>query len=852
MWGDSLSEELILRSKGEIPNLSSRNVVEAITQVDTLSKRIESLHWCLDNLHSFQHNSVREFSFGIIDYFVSKNWELIPDSLHELLLGELFTHIPSDPEYQKPDFLQKLYKIQARIAAHVYPSEWPDLFRVVASMPKQHLFGFLIEFGSSLYNYSQDDINILVTSTLADGSQELILQTILEEILTGNSKACDALVPTVEWMDTTLLINTRFLEMLFQMLEHESLVLCGLKTITQIFRKPMATEILLELINQFNLSHRLEVVLENTQNGDVCECMATLILAAVRPIANQETALQFLSVATKLYSVPVLNATSSIKVFLSSLFGSAPQIIASVLPVVLNKISATVALKSDEADQILVFALSLLFEACSKIGEDAIEILLSLLKQMNPATDVIEIATLLSSLKTVLEPHDNPKVRIAIATFCAPILRLPPPYEPPRFIALANYALLVESVLDSLDPSLVGALFCQCVRLLFYDENIRNNFYDRKNLMEVVEKLCQSHSTVLLQVNDVEKSIEAFVQSGEDLLVSSASHLLKGIDPASRIRIYHDTLTLFGEMLRDGRVNPWVVLSFLKPLNFDAFDEFTSELSHFMECLQDLCLRDDLLFSSFVETATSLLGIRAFPFLWKHQEELMVPENAVFIVEAIERQPIEDENIAQICQIINGTIEHALTNPEQCHFQKLSDEEAMKRRFNAATIRFFLSIIQQLPETFLPSAMKCINFAFFNRPSQDLMVNCLDLYLQVPPQAIADSFGKFYSTLIETARLYELSDDVDDLEKIMTMLLRLLRVLYPFTESFDLRSREWENVRAFTSLGYKFVQNIISCADYDLEYHLSVFMKLIQNSRAPYGANFADDSVSDDFEEEDY
>ena len=827
-----LSEELILVSKGEIPEPPGLTVVSALTQIERLSLKVDSLQWCLSHLHSLHHECCREFTVGLIDSFVSKKWNEIPSDWYGLLVSELFTNLFSDSEYQAPPFLHKIYKIQTVVASRLYPRVWPDFFRVLVAAPSAHLFGFLCEFNMSLYDRSDDELRDFQNATLVDGSQELLLTTIIGDAVNGNAEACEALVSSVEWMDFNLLLSEHYLERLFQMLEHEHSLVYGLKVLTHIFRKSMASEVRLELVESSDLAGRLGLILEKTKDANVCECMANLVLASARPIVYPEVSLKFVTVAMNLYSLPLLNVTSTIKVFLDALLESSPKIAGSLLDRLLNKIQDTIALRAECSDQILTFALSLLLQACSKVDGGVVDQFVTLLQRIDQVENVVGIATLLSSLKAVLELNDKVELRIRIATLCVPILRIPPPYGPPHFIAVANYGLLVEPCFDSLDHGLIAELFCQSVRLIMCDETS----FERTSLMEVIGLLCKNHPQLLLQIPGVEKAILSFIETGVSELLSSASAMLRFVDPETRMQIYHHSLQVFAERLKTSSWSPSCVIGFLLPMNLHGCEKFAPELLSFVASLQGLCLNDAVLYSSFVEAATNALGPSVFPVLWNEEELLILPDNSVFVVEAaasLMDLPSQDERLGQVCELISATIEAHLQHDEEQFWHVNSDEEVVRRRFCEAVVKFLAPVLPKLSAPMVQVALNCLNFAFFHCSNDDSVLICLDAYNQVPPSAIVDSFAQFYSKLIQTIRMFSLTEKLEQLELIIRKLLKLLRKLYPLIPPCELASPEWETV-PFLETAHEIVSNILTCPDADLDDQISSFIQLLSDKCPQY------------------
>ena len=829
-----LSEELILVSKGEIPEPPGLSVVSALTWIDRLSLRVDSLHWCLSNLHSLRHECCREFAVGLIDSFVAKNWNEIPAEWYGLLVSELFANLFCDRDFQAPPFLHKIYKVQAVVASRLYPRVWPDFFRVLVTAQSAHLFGFLSEFNLSLYDRSDDDLREFENATLVDGSQELVLTTIITDVVNGNSEACEALASTVEWMDFNLLLSEHYLERFFQMLEHEHSLVHGLRILTHIFRKSMASEVRLELVESSDLAGRLELVLHKTKDADVCECMANLVLASARPIVYHEVSLKFVTVAMNLYSLPLLNVTSTIKVFLDALLESFPKIAGTLLDRLLNKIQDTIALRSESTDQILTFSLSLLLQACSKVDESVVDQFVSLLQRIDQVENVVGIATLLSSLKAVLELNDKTELRIRIATLCVPILRIPPPYGPPHFIAVTNYGLLVEPCFHSLDHGLIAELFCQSVRLVMGNETTTENSFERASLIEMVNMLCTNHPQLLLQIPGVEKAILSFIHSGGAELLSSASSMLRYVEPNARMQMYHHSLQVFAERLKTSPRSPSFVIAFLSPINLRGCEKFAPELLSFVEHLQGPCLNDTALYSSFVEAATSALGPSVFPVLWNQKELLILPENAVFVVEAAESLiglPSQDARFGQVCELILATIETHLQREEEQLWHVNSDEEVVTRRFCEAVVKFLVPVLRKLPTQMVQGAL---NFAFFHCSNYDLVLTCLDAYSQVPPSAIVDSFAKFYSKLIQTVRVFSWTEKLEQLESIIRKLFGLLRKLYPLIRSCELASPEWESVPFLEATGPQIVSDILTCADAGLDDRISSFIRLVSDTCPRY------------------
>jgi hypothetical protein len=103
--GPALTEDIVLVCKGVLPPTETLSLADAIGLVTSRTGSIETFIFCLEGLHHFHHQEVREYAFGKLSYFVCSLWTSIPPSTYELLIAGFVQKNFTDANYACPSFL---------------------------------------------------------------------------------------------------------------------------------------------------------------------------------------------------------------------------------------------------------------------------------------------------------------------------------------------------------------------------------------------------------------------------------------------------------------------------------------------------------------------------------------------------------------------------------------------------------------------------------------------------------------------------------------------------------------------------------------------------------------------------
>lgn len=876
-----LSEELIVLCHNRE---ALRNNDDALNALTTLKKANDypSFEWCLKNLHNFQTNEGRVFAIQNIYDFVSSSWHQIPESIYPLFIEELFTKIWQDPNFQDKSYHITIFKTQNLAIYGLYPKYWPNFFDFLLDSPKPILYGFLSSFNYSVYDRastSRRNIVGLLNSCLKDGSQVKILQVVINDVLNRVENASKSLISTVEWVDLSLLLNSDLISLFIQLLSQSDTCKTGLNIFISIFHRPLAQDFLYELVNGLQLTNIIHQIVAGSE-GDkeiIILCSQLLFTAYSKLVSSQLSSLFELisnvaELSMNLFMFPIEKSTTFNYRLLMSIFTYYPLFSTRYFPMLITKISSSIALNSEDADSITQTSLKLFFNSANTSGIDVIPHLISLSSGLNPNENIVETATLLAALKMVFFTQNEKENNLtaSFAQMFSPLLSVQPPFLPAHFVAMSNYLQLIQPMLHEFDPNFRAQFFIKCIELVMTKECINSAKSDRNNLLEGIYEVCKANPELISAIPNVKEMLPSFVQTGEISLIKSASLIVSTLTAEERFQFYSQILQFFAVYLNFSTVNQtekvpessnyydqfiisydsrtlsvlhfWILakcddLIQLKPALIEFFTIFYNEKN-------DIVNTEEL-FHYFCEASVKALGTDAFPIFWNTSNYMNDFECATIIIRAsfdLLKNPPFDEKVSLIFQLMNNVF--GLKN-HSSRIMMMSDEVIQKNDFYETSAKFLLMIIPNLQQNSneLPLSISRLMDLILSMKLPNLMMNNIILFFLANPGLIngqiASIFQFFMIVLDEFRRIGS-----NEQRELLLNSMKLLHILASTENSFDWKSPLWRNIEDFHVNGPDVMKEIMLSSDEQFEKMALSFLEKVEPQKVYFEDEFVADSES--------
>lgn len=876
-----LSEELIVFCNNkEAQNSDFDMSLKARISYDN-AKDLESFKWCLTNLHDMKTEEGKVFAISNIHHFIYSSWHQIPEDIYPLLIEELFTKIWEDGKYQDKKYHIKIYQAQNLAVFGLYPKYWPDFFDFLLKLPKPNLYGFLSSFNYSILDSAtpiRRNVDELKNNCLKDGSQAKILQTIVNDVLEGVEEAGPSLVSTVEWASLSLVLDSDLVSVFAQLLSQSSTCSTGLNIFITIFHRPISQDVLFELITQLQLNEIIQQILSSSEGDEkiIVLCSTLLYSSYSQLISSQYPSLfeiisKVTETAMNLFMYPNSNSTSTNKLLLINIFSTYPTLVSDYFPMMIEKISSSIALNSEESNYIVQYSLDLLFNASRFSEIDIIPHLVTLSEDLDPNENISEIATLLASLNCLIPSIKEEEIQQnlikSLAEIFSPLLSIQPPFFASHFIAMSNYLQIIDPILSTFDTSIRNDIFLKCIELIHCKECEITVPNDREMLLESIYNVCIEIPELIAQIPDIKEMIPDFIQSDELYLIKSASLIVSALDSDDRIQIYSQVLQFFAiytnlsiapqqeksekrkysEMFDSSKSSVWKVLQFmalaktsdlepLKPLLMEFFSTLYKEKNSIFD--------DADYFAFFCKSSIKALGFNSFEIFWGTSKYITEFENAAVIVEAslkLAENPPYDENLKLIFQLINNTFTRVNSSRR---LMKLSNENLQMNDFCKVSADFLMLIIpnlnQEADEADISTSVSILVDLLISKRLSNSMMNKIILFFLENPPGLASKSNEIFYSFMNILDEYRLTGDEEQRE-LLTNFMMLLKKLKPLSE-IKWESTKWQKFLNLGENGPKIMEQLMTSNDEDFEPMMNEFLDNVEPQKVHVEEEFDADA----------
>ena len=621
-----MNEELILIAGNIVQPEDPLAQFDAIQAVQRYMRDTSNFGWLLENLHTVEHQYSREIILSHIADHTHNNWGSIDSRFHEHLVQEFFTEIFRDENFtSQSQLLYKIYEIQADMVFQFYPETIPNLFQEIVLVPKQHFYGFLSHFRNSLYPNSsimRRDIDGIKQTMLDDGSQMLLLETVLKDIEAGVPDAIQAISSLVEWIDISILNSMEIVQKLFSIIQMPGCVEDGLLCFINFFKRPNSPETLAEFISSTDIASALEQILSGEISQKAALNAAELINVMVGPLVQTEIADQFLDSAKFLFQYNDIYVTQKIRPFLAEYVLSHTDSVEDISNLSLEKILAVIEAKQADQDLAMQDPLMLLKASAivaRSISSSLTEQIMTLSSQLDPAENMPGCATLLAAL---VKSVTNTDPQVEIVQMFRGLLEIDAEIDSSYFIAISCYCKLASPYIkDPANREFAIELFRVGANLAInYDAEINTQYHDY--LLDTLTKITNNDPEGVFEIDGINDIICSFISSGQDKLRKMASTLSSKLPPDDRVELYSACLTAFseqiGELEKPSTTTIHPIFDFIYGMNLTDCDAFKPYLKEFFAATKAIPDQDHTTYlPMYVKAVVRTLGIDGFELFWE-------------------------------------------------------------------------------------------------------------------------------------------------------------------------------------------------------------------------------------------
>ena len=618
----AISENLILIAGNIVQPEDPLTKLDALSLVNDFFKDVQNMSWFLENLHTVEHEYTRGIILGNVADHIHTSWANIDPALYEQLIQEFFTEIFSDEHYMQKQFLCKIYQIQADLVYQFYPETIPHLFQEIVLVPKPHFYGFLSSLALSLHANSSiiyRDIDGLKQRMLEDGSQMLLLSTVLNDVEQGVADAVQAVSSLVEWVDISILNSLEIVQKLFSLIHIPACVEDGILCLLNFLKRPNSPESLAEFITQTDIAVTLEQILNENVTQKTALNIATLIVIMVCPLVETEIADMFFNSAKFLLGYDDMNVSSQIIKFWKPYVKSHPDKAEDIANITLEKILAVIESEKPDKDIALQDPLSLL-KSTAMVAKSLTEQMLTLSTQLDPSENMSGCAALLAALVKSISDNE-PQLEMETIKLFRGLLEVEVSgMESSYFIAIACYSKMAGPYIDdpqnkefAIELFRVGANVA-----ITYNDDICTLYHNY--LQDTLIKITNSYPADIFEIDGIDDIICSFISSGQEKLLKMAITLSHELPTDDRMELYTSCLTAFNEELSSAEiltskaVRP--IFEFITGMNIQDCDSIKPGIREFLVSTKTIPEQNRNFLPLYVKAAVKTLGVDSFDLFW--------------------------------------------------------------------------------------------------------------------------------------------------------------------------------------------------------------------------------------------
>ncbi|EAY19504.1 hypothetical protein TVAG_136350 [Trichomonas vaginalis G3] len=611
-----MSEELLLiyGKKLNVDDMDTQ--MEVFFFVPNFISNAANLGWFLENLHSFKHQYTREVSLGYITHFIHGSWNMINPNLHDDIIAEFFIKIFEDPNFMQPSFLTKTYDTQADLVHQFYPEILPNIFNEIVKSPKNHLYGFLSAWKYSLYSNSSVFVrnnDAILQKMLEDGSQMLLVETVIKDLESGIDGSSKAFSTLVEWIDSSVLGCLSILGDIMALFQIPEATDSAIMSLTNYMKRPDSLDAIVDFVNSSQIATILGEILTSDCSELKMMHICELINVMVTPIVETDEAEQFLEIA-KLLFLQNVKISNLITDFIRLFAKSHPDYVDVIANATLEKLLEII--QSDRPDKDLEMQSPLkLLKSLSLTTSNLQQEFITLSSGISPSENIDGCAALLACLTDIVP--NEPEI---VAMFNG-LLEIESNIESPYVIALGCYAKMAIPFIrkpENIDFTL--QLFEKCAQTVIMLEEANATHID-DYLFKVISIVCKLYPQGVFNIENFEQIIFAFVISGRAVLLDAARSVSNQLPPDSRVIVFSACANHFAEIfsdltkLQNDSITP--IFDFIAGMNLSDCDQSVYKLlANFISAVKEIPDQNKLYLSSYAKAAVHVLGTDGFPLFW--------------------------------------------------------------------------------------------------------------------------------------------------------------------------------------------------------------------------------------------
>lgn len=724
---EKLSEEFLLIAGNIIQVEDDMLKFDAIFEVHRLMVHQDIFLWFLQRLHEFEHPYTRGIAIGKIADIIHTSWNNISPELYDQISEEFFNSIFTDPNYDRPDLRLKIYQIEADIIHQFYPERWPTFFSEIVQVPKPRLYGFLAQFNISMYSNASimfRDNSKLQQSMLTDGSQLLLLQTVLNDTANNEPGAATAISNLVEWIDQSIIYNLGVIQTFFNLLDEEDTCEEAILCILNFIKREHPVDQLSDFIEETGIAERLLTIVQQPVSVSVSKNIAEI----VEHFASLDLGEPFYEIGKILFMSENVEVNGKATEYIRAYAAEHEESIEEIAELSLTKILQVIENPTAEQDILIKKPLSIL-TSLAAAGASLSDNLLSIAKEVDYEENMAGCAAIIAALMLFFQDSKDIDSLISVVNTFEHLLEIPPPYNFSHLSAISNYATLSKPLLNKPEcTDFAISLFEQCVRVASnYDLALGNE--NIENIFQAINLIAKYHTENVLQLDEIAQILNCFIESKDRILLQTANFIISALDESERAEKYEECLNYFLECIQEDAENSnkncfSPIFEFIGEMNLSDCDALIPEVTEFFEQTNEIIAADRSAYALYVRSSVKILGTDAFRFFWDSIKSI---EWEAFTAIAEASLTIDDQE--EILIITNVLLEKIRTVPlSQQKNRPRNNESLMAEEMYIACVRFFMrsGVFPLLDNNGQHSVIRAINDVISTlMPSYELMTEII-------------------------------------------------------------------------------------------------------------------------------
>lgn len=596
-----VTEEL-LRRRPE--NLSEFNALNRV--IEKYSESVEGLEFFLNGLVQFQSLEASDRAVSVLRQWLLTRFHCIPESCYQALKETLFHTVCESPRYiDDAGYQLAITDLRSFLVLDLYPENWPGFWNELPNLLGENVAYFLHAFTNTINQAKapMERINRVLAAMMADGSQASLFLAVFRKSIeepTGGS-ALQLLSEMAKWIDLSFLLTDEVLSFLISKIPNDCLF--AMKTITNIFSRPLEANLLLELLERGSIHELIMGNVKSFSISELREC-ARFLQTVVYRIVDNPYVLNFVPVLLYLLAIPDAYIFANLKPLAGVLMNRWPTIekghlVATLISTISQALSApneSTCIILDRASRILA---SVMFEI--RLGD--------LLSMLSRSESIAEAAAVLVAMRAmVCEGLSTNDVDIGSFVSIFQALSTNTEMTQASITAIASFSVIIRNRLHETSTDFVNSLFQGCSKCLLCSTELDSDLI--VDLEQTVIALSDNFAFALTSVQDLPLILDFFCTSERMGLVRVSSKIIACMDVESRNAIYPRLLASLQEH------KPQLLLKFMKFMNLSGCDEaILHQAMAILNMMKEAAKNSGWLRKKFVKVCIGLMGCSSVQFI---------------------------------------------------------------------------------------------------------------------------------------------------------------------------------------------------------------------------------------------